>query len=415
MTHSDPCAPDYADAIAKARAEFLAASSAEEQQEQPEQSTLDEDVPPFRLFKRQDIMNLPDLIWKVQDAAPDTGVICIYGEPATAKSFLAQDMVCAVAEGRKWFGLRTNKSDGTIIVAEGQHGIKGRILAWEDENKRELPENVQFLLDDFYIGADVERLAKSIPTGSLIVIDTLNRVSAGLDENSNIDMGIILSNCKKLQKLTSGLVCLVHHCGKNAASGLRGHSSLLGALDAAIEVSRRGNNRVWKVVKNKDGKDGQAYKFTLNIRVVGKDAYGDDVTSCSVFASEEPAGQEVKPLTPAQRYGLETLEAALQAEGKASVHVDVWRDYFYEKSTADKASAKKIAFQRARKDLVELGKIAVLNDCYSLTTTNGTGEHLGNIRGTCSGGISTRDAEQTEHTPLGDVPNVPFRDAEVVA
>jgi len=128
MAHNDPCAPDYADAIAKARAEFLAASSAEEQQEQPEQSTLDEDVPPFRLFKRQDIMNLPDLIWKVQDAAPDTGVICIYGEPATAKSFLAQDMVCAVAEGRKWFGLRTNKSDGTIIVAEASTVSKGAFL-----------------------------------------------------------------------------------------------------------------------------------------------------------------------------------------------------------------------------------------------------------------------------------------------
>ncbi len=409
MTHSDHCGHDYTAAIAQARAEFLASCPAKEE------PTLKDEIPSFRLFKRQDIMNLPGIVWKVQDTFPDTGVVCVYGEPATGKSFIANDMACAVAEGRRWFGRRTKKSAVTEIVAEGQHGIKGRILAWEAENKRELPGNVQFLLDDFYIGADVERLAQSIPTGSLIVVDTLNRVSAGLDENSNVDMGIILANCKKLQKLTAGLVCLIHHCGKNSANGLRGHSSLLGALDAAIEVSRRGNNRVWKVVKNKDGQDGQAYKFTLNIRVVGKDSYGDDITSCSVFASEEPALQEVKPLTPAQRYGLETLEAALQAEGKASVHVDVWRDYFYEKSTADKASAKKIAFQRARKDLVELGKIAVLNDCYSLTTTNGTGEHLGNISGTCSGGISTLDAEQTEHTPLGGVPNVPFRDAEVVA
>ena len=403
------CVSPYAESLKRAQSEFP------EKYIQDESPTLKEEIPSFRLFTRQDIMNLPSIDWKVQGTAPDTGVICFYGEPASGKSLVIGDMGFAVAEGRRWFGLRTKKSDVTFIVAEGQHGIKGRILAWEAENKREWPENVQFLLDDFYIGADVERLAKSIPTGSLIVIDTLNRVSAGLDENSNVDMGIILANCKKLQKLTSGLVVLVHHCGKSAASGLRGHSSLLGALDAAIEVSRRGNNRVWKVVKNKDGQDGQAYKFTLNIRVVGKDAYGADVTSCSVFASEEPARQEVKPLTPAQRYGLESLEAALQAEGKAAVHVDVWRDHFYEKSTADKGSAKKIAFQRARKDLVELGKIAVLNDCYSLTTTNGTGEHLGNIKGTCSGGISTRDAEQTEHTPLGGVPNVPFRDAGVVA
>jgi hypothetical protein len=36
MTSLDPCSPNYADAIAKARAEFLAACPAEEQQAQPE-------------------------------------------------------------------------------------------------------------------------------------------------------------------------------------------------------------------------------------------------------------------------------------------------------------------------------------------------------------------------------------------
>ncbi|MDD3682620.1 MAG: AAA family ATPase [Desulfovibrio desulfuricans] len=403
MANSDPAAYDYADAIAKARAEFLASCPAkDEQQEQPEQPTLDEDVPPFRLFKRQDIMNLPDLIWKVQDAAPDTGVICIYGEPATAKSFLAQDMACAVAEGRKWFGLRTNKSDGTIIVAEGQHGIKGRILAWEAENKRELPENVQFLLDDFYIGADVERLAKSIPTGTLIVIDTLNRVSAGLDENSNIDMGIILANCKKLQKLTSGLVCLVHHCGKNAANGLRGHSSLLGALDVAIEVSRRGNNRVWKVVKNKDGKDGQAYKFTLNIRVVGKDAYGDDVTSCSVFASEELAGQEERPLTDNQRYALESLQAALEKEGGDSIHVDAWRPHFYGRHCGDNDKTKATAFRRGRNELVNLGVISVTGYNYSIIK-EGDRRQTGDIGATCRQAKASALGDTTRHPPLGGV------------
>ena len=399
MLNSDPCAPDYVDAIARERAKILAACPAkEEQQEQP---TLDEDIPPFRLFKRQDIMNLPGIVWKVQDTAPDTGVICVYGEPASGKSFIVNDMVCAVAEGRRWFGKRTKKSDGTIIVAEGQHGIKGRILAWEAENKREWPENVQFLLDDFYIGADVERLAKSIPTGSLIVIDTLNRVSAGLDENSNVDMGIILANCKKLQKLTSGLVCLVHHCGKNAANGLRGHSSLLGALDAAIEVSRRGNNRVWKVVKNKDGQDGQAYKFTLNIRVVGKDAYGADVTSCSVFASEEPAGQE-KNLTDNQRYALESLQAALEKEGGDSIHVDAWRPHFYGRHCGDNDKTKATAFRRGRNELVNLGVISVTGYNYSIIK-EGDRRQTGDIGATCRQAKAPALGDTTRHNPLGYV------------
>ena len=407
--HNDPCGHDYAEAIAQARAKILSACPAKEE------PALKEEIPSFRLFKRQDIMNLPGIVWKVQDTGPDTGLMCVYGEPGGGKSFIVTDMGFAVAEGRRWFGLRTKKSDVTFIVAEGQHGIKGRILAWEAENKRELPENVQFVLDDFYIGADVERLAKSIPTGSLIVIDTMNAVSAGLAENDVVDMGIIISNCKQLQKLTSGLVCLIHHCGKDAAKGLRGHTSLIAALDAAIEVDRRGNNRVWKVVKNKDGQDGQAYKFTLNIRVVGKDAYGDDVTSCSVFASEEPARQEVKPLTPAQRYGLESLEAALQAEGKSAVHVDVWRDHFYEKSTADSQEGKKKAFQRVRTDLKEIGKIFVTDDFYSTSAITGTAGHKRDISGTCPGAHSSEGRDNRDTLPLGSVPYVPSRGEEVVA
>ena len=394
--NSDPYAIDHTAAVLQKMAERRTLDPA---QDNP--PTLNEEVPSFRLFKRQDIMNLPGIVWKVQDAAPDTGVICVYGEPASGKSFITGDMVCAVAEGRRWFGKRTKKSDGTIIVAEGQHGIKGRILAWEAENKREWPENVQFLLDDFYIGADVERLAKSIPTGSMIVIDTLNRVSAGLDENSNVDMGIILANCKKLQKLTSGLVCLVHHCGKNAANGLRGHSSLLGALDAAIEVSRRGNNRVWKVVKNKDGQDGQAYKFTLNIRVVGKDAYGADVTSCSVFASEEPAGQE-KNLTDNQRYTLESLQAALEKEGGDSVHVDAWRPYFYGRHTGDNDKTKATAFRRGRNELVNLGIISVIGYNYSINK-EGDRRQTGDIGATCRQAKAAALGDTTRHSPLGDV------------
>ena len=403
------CVSPYAESLKRAQSEFP------EKYIQDESPALKEEIPSFRLFKRQDIMNLPSIDWKVQGAFPDTGVVCVYGEPASGKSLVIGDMGFAVAEGRRWFGLRTKKSDVTFIVAEGQHGIKGRILAWEAENKRELPGNVQFVLDDFYIGADVERLAKSIPTGSLIVIDTMNAVSAGLAENDVVDMGIIISNCKQLQKLTSGLVCLIHHCGKDAAKGLRGHTSLIAALDAAIEVDRRGNNRVWKVVKNKDGQDGQAYKFTLNIRVVGKDAYGDDVTSCSVFASEEPARQEVKPLTPAQRYGLESLEAALQSEGKTAVHVDVWRDHFYEKSTADSQEGKKKAFQRVRTDLKEIGKIFVTDDFYSTSAITGTAGHKRDISGTCPGAHSSEGRDNRDTLPLGSVPSVPSRSAGVVA
>ena len=82
---------------------------------------------------------------------------------------------------------------------------------------------------------------------------------------------------------------LIHHTGKDATKGLRGHSSLLAALDAAVEVSRKGDVREWIVAKAKDGSDGQSYPFRLQVEALGVDSYGDAVTSCTVRADGSAA------------------------------------------------------------------------------------------------------------------------------
>ena len=73
-----------------------------------------------------------------------------------------------------------------------------------------------------------------VPPGAVVFLDTLNRAAPTADENSSKDMGEILSAAKLLQSLINGLVVLVHHTGKDATKGLRGHSSLFAALDAAV-------------------------------------------------------------------------------------------------------------------------------------------------------------------------------------
>ncbi len=69
-------------------------------------------------------------------------------------------------------------------------------------------------------------------------IDTLNRSAPDADENSSKDMGLIIDGMKKIQSQCEGLVICVHHTGKDVSKGLRGHSSLLAALDSAIQVER---------------------------------------------------------------------------------------------------------------------------------------------------------------------------------
>ena len=58
--------------------------------------------------------------------------------------------------------------------------------------------------------------------------------------------------------------------------------SLFAAMDAAIEVSRDGDRREWKVAKSKDGADGDAHPFKLHIEALCFDEYGDPVKSCTV-------------------------------------------------------------------------------------------------------------------------------------
>ena len=58
-------------------------------------------------------------------------------------------------------------------------------------------------------------------------------------------------------------------------------------MDAAVEVSRDGDRREWKVAKSKDGQDGDAHPFKLNIETLGTDDYGDAVTSCVVMRDNQ--------------------------------------------------------------------------------------------------------------------------------
>jgi hypothetical protein len=150
---------------------------------------------------------------------------------------------------------------------EGEAGFKHRAQAWEAHKGRNLPERFHMVLQPFQLTnpVDVRDLAAVVPKGAVVFIDTLNRAAPTADENSSSDMGEILQAAKRLQALTAGLVVFISHTGKDPTRGLRGHSSQFAAMDAAIEVSRDGDRREWKVAKAKDGADGDAQPRRLRL------------------------------------------------------------------------------------------------------------------------------------------------------
>jgi hypothetical protein len=250
-------------------------------------------VPRFKLLSGADLAALPALAWRVRDVLPAQGLASIYGPSGSGKSFLALDLAAAIAEGFDWFGHRVTPAPAVYVVLEGAAGFRLRVAAWERHHGRPLPVGLRVVLQAFKLTGrqDVQDMAAAVLTvgdGAVTFLDTLNAAAPGIDENSSRDMGIVLEASRELQAMTGGLVCAIHHAGKDLTKGLRGHSSLHAALDAVIEVTRDFDRREWKASKVKDGADGEAHPFRLEVVQLAPDDEGEPVSSCVVRPDDTP-------------------------------------------------------------------------------------------------------------------------------
>ncbi len=255
----------------------------------------------FNLLTDADLAALPPMAWRIKGVLPADGLAAVFGASGSGKSFLVLDMLQSLAAGADWFGQRVKSCPVIYCALEGEGGIAGRVNAYRIRHGS-TAASIRYLVQSFNLldAGDVQDLARAIQAAGgagVAVLDTLNRAAPGADENDSRNMGEIIASAKKLQTLIGGLVLLVHHTGKDASKGLRGHSSLHAALDAAIEVRRDGDRREWLVAKSKDGEDGTAYLFKLDVVELGTDEDGEAVTSCTV-RRVEVAADEVRRVLP---------------------------------------------------------------------------------------------------------------------
>jgi hypothetical protein len=238
----------------------------------------------YTLMSAVDVLSIPPTTWRIKHLLPDKGLAAIYGPSASGKSFLAFDMGVAIARGQFWFDYKTVATPVVYVMLEGQAGLQKRVKAIIKARGATLPNDFRIVMEPVQLTNldDVQNLAAVIPKGAVVFIDTLNRAAPTADENASKDMGAIIEGANMLRLMTDGLVILVHHTGKDASQGMRGHSSLFAALDAAIEVKRNSTGRSWTVAKTKDGEDGKSMPFKLTVHDLGTDADGELITSCSV-------------------------------------------------------------------------------------------------------------------------------------
>lgn len=252
----------------------------------------------FRITSAGKFSDQPPLRWLVKGLIPTRGVVAIYGPSGCGKSFLALDMLGAVGRGADWFCRRTTITQVLYICLEGAGGFGKRLKAYQQEvgelNMQVVAE--QFKLNDKQDEVDMIALiqANGLSCG-VVCIDTLAQATPGLDENSGADMTATIAACQRIQAATDSLIMLVHHTGKDSTKGLRGHSSLIGALDASIEVSGgAGVSRSWVARKVKDDAAGDPHSFELRSVYLGEDFDCDAITSCVIVPDLTPAARKPK-------------------------------------------------------------------------------------------------------------------------
>jgi KaiC/GvpD/RAD55 family RecA-like ATPase len=235
-------------------------------------------------------------------------LIVIYGESGSGKSFLSFDFAAHVALERDWLGKPVKGGGVLYVAAEGRGGWSKRVTAFCE--RHQISEDLrvaipfQFVLESVNLGrngaVDVAAVIEAATLASvefgrpvrLIIVDTMARAMPGSNENDPVDMGAFVMAVDKIREVTGATVIIVHHSGKNAALGARGHSSLRAAVDTELEVERTDAGRLLRVRKSRDGDDGFEMAFRLDIVIVGQDAQGTDITSCVIAAGDDEEHQK---------------------------------------------------------------------------------------------------------------------------
>lgn len=229
----------------------------------------------FQTFSLQNLNEINDTQWLVEDIIPNESLIILYGHSGCGKTFIALDISLHIAHNKPWKKQSIVKK-GIIIycIGEGIHGISNRIKAWHNYNN--LPLDAPFILlpIEAVSFAEPENIDKMISTIeqikeeydlpiSMIIIDTLSKASVGYDENSSKDMGQFLYNFDIIKKYFNTSIMFVHHSGKNSTRGMRGSSYLLGTVDTAIQVDNMNDTILVQIEKQKDGIEGS---FQLKLK-----------------------------------------------------------------------------------------------------------------------------------------------------
>lgn len=252
--------------------------------------------PRFRLKNMPEVLSRPAPEWILPGLLQERKLWLLYGDSNTGKSFLALDMALCFATGMPWHGRPIQSGAVVYVAAEGVDGISTRVSAWLRWHKitGDIPnfyliDESPNLLDSTDVAGIIAQINLTLDEPPVMVVfDTLAASMPGADENSSEGMGAALAALRQVQRECRTGVMVVHHSGKDRARGPRGHSSLRGAFDAALEVSVSEETGIISLCGDKArDTEKRSQQFAFRLKQIALDDFAT-VTSCVPEALDEP-------------------------------------------------------------------------------------------------------------------------------
>jgi hypothetical protein len=244
----------------------------------------DEVPPPLVKYWRRHLYTLdafvqrPPKQWLVDKTLGERDFVLLYGESGHGKTHVALDLMFACATGRMFADTFSVPRPLTVAYAagEGIGGLPDRLRAVSTfHGTTELPLYIFTDIPQLYQptgenGADMflaawQQLADEglVPvTLDLLVLDTMHNATAGAEENSAKDAGIVQASMRRLRDALGCTVMLVHHAGKNGASE-RGSTAIRAACDTVLRSSKHRSGYTLACEKLKDGETWPALSYDL--------------------------------------------------------------------------------------------------------------------------------------------------------
>ena len=270
---------------------------------------LDEEEPEPTLLRRLGDRTGPPKAWLLKGLAPKVGTGLLGGKRGAGKTFAALDFAGSVMTGQPFLHHTVKRQSGVLwLAAEGQDEVGLRLEALIREKCGKMPhaevpfrwrETVPQLLEKGAVEqltaiaqqAEAELAQEhGLPLG-LIIVDTITSCAGYSHRGDENDNAVATAMMLVLQTLAQNMACFVLAVAHLSDTGIRGGKSkeeITDVIWACLSDHDFGSgpatNTRLVVEKNRGGKDGMVFPYTLRlVEAPEKDDDGDAITTRVVY------------------------------------------------------------------------------------------------------------------------------------